>query len=250
MPAAAGFAGPEPPGFGDCATCAYRETGTIRRCYTCASTALQVPAPYRCQVCSQRLPSPQASCPNPLCHSPDRAFTWATAIAMKTGELEKAIWASKDGKYGWGIIFSRIVLGYLYGNPGVVRGLAAIIPTPTYSPPNADTRKDHTRWVIQQAAEQDETELPFVYDPPLIVKTRQTTKMRATTGLGGRRVAAAELLESLVVPDSGRIEGQYIMVYDDVFTSGNTLNTVAMKLKEAGVSGVYGLTLARQPWEF
>jgi phosphoribosylpyrophosphate synthetase len=209
---------------------------------------MQPPLPYRCQVCSQRLTSPGAYCSNPLCNSPDRAFDWATAIAMKTGELEKAVWASKDGSYGWGIIFSRIVLGYLYANPKAVQGLGAIIPTPTYLPPGTDPRMDHTRWVIQQAAEQDETGLPFVYDPPLIFKTRPTTKMRASAGIGGRRIAAAELLESLVVPDRSRVEGRHIMVYDDVFTGGNTLNAVAIKLKEAGASGVYGLTLARQPW--
>jgi hypothetical protein len=162
--------------------------------------------------------------------------------------LEQAIWASKEGRYGWGIIFARIVLGYLYTHPEVVRGLDAIIPMPTFVVPGVDVRMDHTRWVIRQAEEQDETGLPFVYDPPLIVKTRVTQRMRAAAGVSGRQAAAAELLNALVVPDLSRVEGRHIMVYDDVFTGGNTLNAVARKLKWARAAGVYGLTLARQPW--
>ena len=36
--------------------------------------------------------------------------------------------------------------------------------------------------------------------------------------------------------------------FDDVFTSGNTLNAVAGALKGAGAHSVHGLSLARQQW--
>jgi predicted amidophosphoribosyltransferase len=44
------------------------------------------------------------------------------------------------------------------------------------------------------------------------------------------------------------VAGKTIMVYDDVFTGGHTLNAVARRLREAGAVKVVGLALARQPW--
>jgi predicted amidophosphoribosyltransferase len=52
----------------------------------------------------------------------------------------------------------------------------------------------------------------------------------------------------LVVPDPAIVRGKFIVVFDDVFTDGNTLNTVARRLREAGATTVAGLALARAPW--
>jgi predicted amidophosphoribosyltransferase len=48
--------------------------------------------------------------------------------------------------------------------------------------------------------------------------------------------------------DPTAVVGQRIIVIDDVFTTGNTLNAVARRLREAGAAAVAGITLARQPW--
>ncbi|WP_073837794.1 ComF family protein [Micromonospora sp. CB01531] len=240
--------GPDPAGFGNCRGCAYVETGPIRVCYECASATLQTPAEHRCTICDQALAGPDEQCSNALCTDPDRAFEFTAVIAMKTGALERMIWRVKDGKWAWGYVFSRVVLGYLYAHPELVRRVDAIIPTPALLPAGADPRTDHAKFVIQQAKDQDEAGLPFVVDLPLVVKTRTTTRMRNTSGAEGRRMVSEQLFQSLAVPDPGRVRNKRIMVYDDVFTSGNTLNAVARRLKAAGASEVFGLTLARQVW--
>jgi len=172
------------------------------------------------------------------------------AIAMKTGELEQAILRVKDGKWAWGYIFARVVLGFLYENPILTSDMGAIIPMPAYVEPGEDPReKDHARWVIQQAAEQDERGLPFVYDPPIIIKRRPTRKMRLANA-AERREIAPEIYNALDVPDVRRVSGREIVVYDDVVTGGNTLNVVARKLKEAGAHAVYGLALSRAQWRY
>ena len=43
-------------------------------------------------------------------------------------------------------------------------------------------------------------------------------------------------------------EADAVMVYDDVFTAGSSLNAVVMRLKASGAVKVYGLTLARARW--
>ncbi|MFC0504181.1 ComF family protein [Micromonospora costi] len=173
---------------------------------------------------------------------------WNASIALKSGELEQMIWRVKKGRWAWGTVFSRVILGFLYDNMEEIDGVDAIIPMPALLPAGADPRTDHARFAIEQAMEQDERGLPFVVDPPLLIKTRATDKMRNTSSAADRRAVSDQLFESLVVPDAERVRGREIMVYDDVFTSGSTLNAVARRLKAAGAAAVYGLTLARQTW--
>src|SRR6266540_3291192 len=190
---------PEPAGFGNCSQCAYSLTGPIARCYTCARATLSPPSLHRCEVCDQTLAGPNAQCSNSLCSSSEQAFEWTIAIAMKTGELEHAILRVKEGRWAWGFIFARVVLGFLYDNPRLTDGLGAIIPTPAYVQPGEDRRVvDHAGWVIEQAAEQDERGLPFVVDPPLLVKTRPTQKMRFTSSAHERRLVSQDIYRALV----------------------------------------------------
>lgn len=54
---------------------------------------------------------------------------------------------------------------------------------------------------------------------------------------------------TLLVPDSARVIGKRVLIYDDVLmTSGETLNAVAGALRRVGVAEVSGVVLARQAW--
>jgi predicted amidophosphoribosyltransferase len=240
------YAGQPPPvaGFGNCGRCPYRAIGPARLCQWCAAQTLEPAAPYSCTVCGQALQSATSPCGNALCRARDRAFAFNRAIAMKTGALDTAINRHKyHGKVGWGIIFARVLLGYLETHPEVGDDADLIIPMPAVDP-----RDDHASRVIQRAIDQDERGYPFRIHPPVIVKTAETTKMATTTNAAERRKAARELYDVLVVPHPTIVRGKFIVVFDDVFTGGNTLNAVTRRLREAGATTVAGLTLARAPW--
>jgi predicted amidophosphoribosyltransferase len=218
-------------------------TGPAWLCQWCAAQTLEPAAPYYCAVCGQALESAASRCGNVLCRATDRTFAFNRAIAMKTGTLDSAIKLHKyQGRVGWAIIFARVLLGYLDSHPDVSNA-GLIIPMPAATPGHG-----HTGRVIQSAIEQDERGYPFHLDPPVIVKTAKTAQMVATTSAAERRTAASELYDALLVPDPAAVRGKFIVVFDDVFTSGNTLNTVAKRLREAGAAQVAGLTLARAPW--
>ncbi|MFF4417116.1 ComF family protein [Streptosporangium sp. NPDC001559] len=170
-------------------------------------------------------------------------------IGVKAGVLEHGIEQMKKGIYGWGMIFARIVLGHLYTHPELVQPMHAIIPMPAYRQPNEPRKgKDHAGYVIERAIEEDDSGLPFILSPPLIEKVAKTKRMRETGSAAERRILAQTLFTSLHVPNPEKVRGINVLVYDDVFTGGNTLNAVARRLKSAGAQGVYGLTLARQQW--
>jgi len=94
----------------------------------------------------------------------------------------------------------------------------------------------------------DVTGLVFALDPPAIVKTGPTTPLVGLNWQQRRHVCEVEWPRVLDVPDPSRVRGKAILVYDDVFTDGLLLNTVARKLRQAGATTVCQVTLARQPW--
>ncbi|HBV94617.1 MAG TPA: hypothetical protein DEG26_07970 [Chloroflexi bacterium] len=64
-----------------------------------------------------------------------------------------------------------------------------------------------------------------------------------------RRLAAERLRPALRVPDPRRTAGKRLLVVDDVFTDGRTLDEVARALRlQGGATEVCGLALCRQPW--
>ncbi len=64
------------------------------------------------------------------------------------------------------------------------------------------------------------------------------------TGLS-RENRQTNLDSAFVVTDKSLVKGKTILVVDDIYTTGATLNEVASTLNRAGAKAVYGLTLAR-----
>lgn len=220
-------------------------------CQQCAASTFQTAAPFSCPVCGQQLNAPTDVCVNALCSQPGlRYFEFNHAIAMKTGELDTAVKRHKYGqKWGWGVIFARVLLGHLARDQDL--GAAdLIIPMPGLSRPEVGATPgwDHVGHVIESAIEQADVPYPFRLDPPVIVKGRPTGQMAATRSMSERTALANDIYEALEVIDQGAVASKTIVVFDDVFTTGSTLNAVARRLREAGARRVLGVTLARQPW--
>jgi predicted amidophosphoribosyltransferase len=167
---------------------------------------------------------------------------------MKTGPLDGAIRAHKyDGRWGWGTIFARVLLGYLRQDQ-TLRRADLIIPMPMHNPANEERKgNDHAGWVIECAIDQDDEGYSFQLDPPVIVKTAATRKMVGHNA-AERRQISEEIYAVLVVPDPSLVRGKTVVVFDDVFTAGDTLNAVGRRLHEADAREVIGLTMARAPW--
>lgn len=74
-----------------------------------------------------------------------------------------------------------------------------------------------------------------------LVRVRHTV---AQTGLG-KEERKKNVKNAFSLRDSGVVEGQKILLIDDVFTTGHTLNECAKTLKKAGADAIVCLTLAR-----
>jgi predicted amidophosphoribosyltransferase len=106
--------------------------------------------------------------------------------------------------------------------------------------------------ILLEAARRSARERAWPFDTgpvAAIVKTRPTPRL-APLGHAERRRVAEELIRpALNVPDRNRTAGRRILVVDDVFTDGRTLDEVARVLRlQGGAREVCGLALCRQPW--
>lgn len=245
---------PPPAGFGNCPACAFFASGPPAICQACAAATLQPAEPFYCTVCGQRAATATSHCSNPMCTDPSRQFDFNSAIAMKTGPLDRAIKNHKyEKKWGWGVIFARVLLGHLASHPRDA-DTHLIIPMPAEPLPHGETSRagiDHAGWIVESAAAQDDRRPPYPFrvDPPVAIKTRPTQRMVSTGSVGERRAVAQDIYAAVHVIDPTAVHGRIVTVVDDVFTTGHTLNAVARRLREAGAVSVRGLTMARQPWQ-
>jgi predicted amidophosphoribosyltransferase len=244
---------PEPPGFGLCGRCPYRETAPPALCFACARKTIRDLATERCLVCDLPFNPGEQKCQNILCGRVPRYFDWNYAVAMRTGVLQKAINQYKfDNRKGWALIFARVLVGFLEEERKLFKEFDLIVASPTYVSPEGDNRHwNHTRLVIVKAYEECYGEWPFDVgeDGPAIIKTAKTPRM---TGRGWKErndVAVNYLRPALSIPNPAMTRGKAILVYDDVFTCGHSLYEVARCLTlSGGARRVCGVSLARQPW--
>lgn len=189
------------------------------------------------------------SCPNWLCDDPARRIQRIDAIAYLSGELQTKLHRYKyNGKFGWSLVFGRLLLGWLEANAAGSRP-DLIVANPTYLDLESAC-PGHVERILRSAAKEDLLEAwPFdVTEPAAIVKIGPTQKSAGRTA-AAKRTAARELSALLRVPDPERTAGRNILVFDDVCTTGSQLDAVAARLLGQGkAADVRGLVLARAPW--
>jgi predicted amidophosphoribosyltransferase len=167
---------------------------------------------------------------------------------MRTGDLDTASQRYKyHSKVGWRLIFARLLLGHLEqtASPG---DYDLIVAAPTYTGP-PEYRDPHTQAVLTAAAAEDlPGRWPFdTHDPPALIAIGPQPRS-AGGGYAAKAEAAARLAGTVAVPRPERVAGRRLLLYDDVFTTGQTLNALAHALRRAGAAEVSAVVLARAPW--
>lgn len=93
-------------------------------------------------------------------------------------------------------------------------------------------------------------ELAMAYDIPMLRLLKRVHYTRSQVGLSGEKralnVAEAFAVDKKVLQKSGISRQQVIVLVDDVFTTGATMNAAACQLKKAGFQRIEVLTLAHR----
>ena len=203
-------------------------------------------------MCERPLTAGTARCPNPLCASASRWFHWNIAAAERSGPLEAALNAYKyRGVRHWAPVFGGMLAELMDRRRHLLEPFDLITASPSFVG-RGGRDFDHTRLLLVEAGRQVWCGRGWPFDTgpvPALIKTRPTPRLAWLGHRERRRVAEEWLRPALHVPDRGRTAGSRILVVDDVFTDGRTLDEVARALRlQGGAREVCGLAVCRQPW--
>jgi predicted amidophosphoribosyltransferase len=237
--------------FPDCHGCEYFRSGPPQVCLACAGQRFARPGPGACPVCAQHIGAGEL-CPNELCRNPRRRIGAIHAIAYQSGALRRAINSYKyRGAYGLSAVFGRLLLAWLAQQladdpPGL------IVVNPSFVGPGGQ-EFGHTEAVLAAAAAAAAAsrDRRWNFDtgtPAAIIKTQPTLKS-ADAQAWSKRATGHELRAALAVPEPERTRGKFLLVYDDICTTGTQLDAVAgCLLDEGGAARVEAVVLARALW--
>lgn len=138
----------------------------------------------------------------------------------------------KEAKY-LAVDFAKI-LASRFAESGISADIVTYVPT---------TAKKLKERRYNQSAEmaKEFAKLTNLVCLDLLDKTKDTADQKELS----RRERLKNLLGSIVVKDKWQVKGKDILVIDDVFTTGGTMDACAKALKRAGANKVYGLTVCK-----
>ena len=224
-------------------SCAYcnspvRDSGIPFFCASCWADFSSIDGPV-CPRCGNPFESPET-----LLHSPDHpclacrktppTFDQALSIGYFEGPLREAV---HQFKYRPCRALGRPLALWMAGNIRPVSEIDCIIPVPLHI--SRLRQRGFNQALILAHALSRIFFLPLSFDNLMRVRpTRPQVELSGAERI--RNVAGAFALRG---PDELR-DGDVLLV-DDVFTTGATMNECAMVLKDAGASRVTALTIAR-----
>ncbi len=134
------------------------------------------------------------------------------------------------------LVFEDLIKIFVGKNSELLKNMDLIVPVPLHARRYAERGFNQAEIIARQLGH--ELKLPVALVLKRIVYTHQQAKLSREARI--KNVAGAfELLENKL------LAGKKIILVDDVFTTGSTMNECAKVLRLAGVREVVGFTLAR-----
>jgi len=207
-------------------------------CRTCWGQIRPLSGPA-CPRCDRPFPSPVASTFSPThlcgdCRKRMPSFTKAWSLYPYDTPLREAIALLKyRGKYGMAPSLCRLLMAALPASLDV----DVIMPVPLHPARLRGREYNQSLLLAQAVSRQLATPLSYSNLVRVIDTQAQTTLPRSAR--------LSNLRHAFRLRTPRTVQGQRVLVVDDVFTTGTTLHECAKALRKAGAGDVYVLTLAR-----
>jgi ComF family protein len=212
---------------GRCLLCARwltgREPGGVPLCDPCRA-GLEPPDGDRCSRCGMPLVSEQVLCMR--CRAADYCFDSSIALFVHAGQAKELLRALKFGSRG------RLAVFFAERAAAVLREAGRLLPVVPV-PPRPGRRGPDTAELVARRLERGHgMDVRRILRRAAGVQQKSLSFQERKENLSGKiRMARAAAVPPAVV------------VLDDVFTTGATLDACARVLRGAGCARVYGLTL-------
>jgi len=169
------------------------------------------------------------------CQKMTWAYTRGRGLWLHTVKVERALYQFKFyNKRSYGVIFGKELAGYF--KEQLIRWqIEEIIPIPLHSSKRRQRGYNQAEILARVLGRQ--VNLP--------VNTKAVFRLRKTKPQKGldNRERVANLRDAFGVSKAWQPKKAVLLV-DDIYTTGNTINTIAILLRKAGVEKVYFLTMS------
>lgn len=224
------------------------------RCMICDAPLDGDPIPFMCQACwSQLKPMTQPECPrcgcpfgSPVaaqfaptlvcgdCHRRPPAFSKAWSCYRYDSPLKDAIHLFK---YQRKVVLARPLASLLLSRRIDPQDYDLVMPVPLH--PDRLREREFNQALLLADHLARRLNLPLSYDN--LIRTYPTPPQSELS----RAARLTNLRRSFAVRQPAAIRGRRILLIDDVFTTGTTINECAKALRKAGAGPVSACTLAR-----
>ena len=206
-----------------------KETGFCRDC----ASKIKLVGPVACMKCGSPLKDNRVElCKN--CKSIVRTFTQNKAIYQYTGEMKNAMYRFKYGnRRCYAKTFAKHGLHY-YGSWIKGMDIEAIVPVPMYK--KKEKQRGYNQAAVFAKALSDLTGIPV--ESEIVRRERETEAMKQLNALKRKK----NLLNAFSLQKKG-VQFKKVLLVDDIYTTGTTMDEVAKVLKLGGVEEIFGLTV-------
>lgn len=203
-------------------------------CDRCRDQIRPNPKPW-CIRCGRSVETAGERCSD--CRTIRRDFTRAYSAHLYEGVIKECVHLIKyRGKEGLSRVLSRFMIDFVNANPETVDAVDAIVPVPLSATKLRERGYNQSELLAQGLSRA--FNLPLI---PALVKTRSA---KAQSGLK-KDERMRNVRGAFGVRHGAPVRGKKILIVDDVFTTGSTLNECASALLGAGARDICALTLAR-----
>ena len=114
-------------------------------------------------------------------------------------------------------------------------GIEAVVPVPMYE--KKQLKRGYNQAEVYAKAVSEELGIPLRTD--IVKRVRNTLPMKELDALGRRN----NLKKAFIIPKND-VKFKCVLIIDDIYTTGSTIDEIAHEFRMAGVQKIYCLTLA------
>lgn len=204
-------------------------------CEECLKQVVYIQPPV-CSNCGAPRDPNESRCRE--CHGVEFCFNAASAVGVYDGVLKEAIHQFKySGHRVMGPILGELLVDYLHAHRGMLLHTNCVIPVPIHH--SRERQRGFNQSDILAAEIGRAFSLPVL--PSVLVRTIPTHP-QVDLPIDKRR---NNVERAFKVRREDAVSGRSILLVDDVFTTGSTVDSAASALRDAGASYIHVLTLAR-----
>ena len=217
-----------------CYVCRESCSGKYGLCEVCIAKIRYIPYPH-CLKCGRRLANKETLCRE--CASKKSPLERGWSCCYYEGTIKECIHLFKYNRYiGLIDVFRDIAVNFIRKN-NIAKKVDLIVPVPLHPAKRRGRPYNHAEVFASSVAK--------VIAIPADLKNLKKIKWTESQSELNKDKRLENVKESFLAVDKNSFSGRNVLLVDDVYTTGATINECAKALLDANANKVFSLTLAR-----